>query len=88
MASLDIIKDTDRPLVLIVDDDKEVRNSLQELMLSVGLEATCFSSPRELLDASLPDRPGCLVLDVRMPGSSGLDLQLQLLGQGNAKPVI
>ncbi|MFS8113830.1 response regulator transcription factor [Rhizobium jaguaris] len=80
--------DADRPLVLIVDDDDDVRDSLQELMLSVGLDARCFSSPRELLDSELPERPGCLVLDVRMPGSSGLDLQYQLASRGNAKPII
>jgi FixJ family two-component response regulator len=78
----------DRPLVLIVDDDEEVRTALQELMLSVGLDAVCFASPRELLDSVLPDRPGCLVLDVRMPGASGLDLQHQLAAKGNLKPII
>jgi FixJ family two-component response regulator len=78
----------DRPLVLIVDDDEDVRTALQELMLSVGLDAICFTSPRELLEAELPDRPGCLVLDVRMPGASGLDLQHQLAAKGNLKPII
>jgi FixJ family two-component response regulator len=57
-------------------------------MLSVGLDAVCFASPRELLDSVLPDRPGCLVLDVRMPGASGLDLQHQLAAKGNLKPII
>ncbi|MDL2409229.1 response regulator transcription factor [Rhizobium calliandrae] len=80
--------DTDRPLVLIVDDDDDVRGSLQELMLSVGLDACCFASPRELLCSELPERPGCLVVDVRMPGLSGLDLQYQLAARGNAKPII
>jgi FixJ family two-component response regulator len=78
----------DRPLVLIVDDDEEVRTALQELMLSVGLDAICFAAPRELLDSELPYRPGCLVLDVRMPGASGLDLQHQLAAKGNPKPII
>ncbi len=78
----------DRPLVLIVDDDEEVRTALQELMESVGLDASCFASPRELLEYELPDRPGCLVLDVRMPGASGLDLQQQLAAKGNLKPII
>jgi FixJ family two-component response regulator len=67
--------DANAPLVLIVDDDDDdVRASLRELMLSVGLDAICFATPRELLDARIPERPGCLVLDVRMPGLSGLDL--------------
>ena len=76
------------PHVLIVDDDEEVRAALQELMLSVGLDATCFASTRELLDADLPRRPGCLILDVRMPGSSGLDLQNALTAKGDAPPII
>jgi FixJ family two-component response regulator len=79
---------TNSPLVLIVDDDEEVRTALQELMLSVGLDAVCFASPRELLESELPDRPGCLVLDVRMPGASGLDLQQQMAAKGNLKPII
>jgi FixJ family two-component response regulator len=78
----------DRPLVLIVDDDEEVRSALQELMESVGLDGVGFASPRELLDSELPNRPGCLVLDVRMPGASGLDLQHQLAAKGNLKPII
>jgi len=78
----------ERPLVLIVDDDADVRDSLHELLLSVGLDAAGFGSPRELLDANLPDRTGCLVLDVRMPGASGLDLQHQLAANGDAKPVV
>jgi len=78
----------DRPLVVIVDDDAAVRASLEELMLSVGIDAQGFGSTRELLEAELPERPGCLVLDVRMPGASGLDLQQHLAATGNAKPVI
>jgi FixJ family two-component response regulator len=78
----------DRPLVLIVDDDEAVRTSLGELMVSVGIDASCFGSTRELLETALPERPGCLVLDVRMPGSSGLDLQQHLAAAGNAKPIV
>jgi len=80
--------DQDRPLVVIVDDDAAVRTSIEELMLSVGIDAAGFGSTRELLEANLPERPGCLVLDVRMPGSSGLDLQQHLAAAGNAKPII
>jgi FixJ family two-component response regulator len=80
--------DQERPLVVIVDDDEAVRASLEELMLSVGIEATGFGSTRELLEADLPERPGCLVLDVRMPGSSGLDLQQHLAATGNPKPIV
>ena len=78
----------DRPLVLIVDDDEEVRFALRELLLSVGLDNRCFGSTQELLRADLPERPGCLILDVRMPGASGLDLQQHLVLNGNTRPII
>jgi FixJ family two-component response regulator len=78
----------EQPLVMIVDDDAAVREALHELILSAGMQPVCFGSTRELLDAGLLDRPGCLILDVRMPGASGLDLQLQLARRGNPKPII
>lgn len=78
----------EQPLVLIVDDDERIRTALQELLLSVGIDSACFASTRELLDSSVPDRPGCLILDVRMPGSSGLDLQNHLAVSGDARPII
>src|SRR5690606_25808580 len=74
--------------VLIVDDDAAVREGLHELILSAGLAPVCFSSTRELLESGALERPGCLVLDVRMPGASGLDLQQQLAASGNAKPIV
>ncbi|MGY8663359.1 response regulator transcription factor [Bradyrhizobium sp. UFLA05-109] len=83
-----VAEKTDRPLVLIVDDDEEIRFSLRELLLSVGIDACCFGSTQELLRADLPDRPGCLILDVRMPGASGLDLQQLLAQNGNTRPVV
>jgi len=76
------------PLVLIVDDDLAVRDGLHELMLSAGMECASFASTRELLEASVLDRPGCLILDVRMPGPSGLDLQHHLAASGNRKPIV
>lgn len=78
----------ERPLVCIVDDDLEVRTALAELLYSVGLDAEAFASSRDWLDSGLTDHPGCLVLDVRMPGSSGLDLQHHLARTGDLKPVI
>jgi FixJ family two-component response regulator len=78
----------EQPLVLIVDDDERIREALQELLLSVGIDSACFASTRELLESDLPDRPGCLILDVRMPGSSGLDLQNHLATNGDSKPII
>lgn len=82
------IADEGDALVLIVDDDEKVREGLAELMDSVGLQTACFASARELLDSALPDRPGCLVLDVRLPGLSGLDFQHHLASSGNAKPIV
>ncbi|MGN6094921.1 MAG: response regulator transcription factor [Bosea sp. (in: a-proteobacteria)] len=76
------------PLVVIVDDDASVREALCELMLSAGFEAISFSSTKALLETSALDQPGCLILDVRMPGSSGLDLQRHLTSSGNPKPII
>lgn len=78
----------EHPLVTIVDDDAAVREALQELLLSAGIRAVTFASTRELLDAGVHDGPGCLILDVRMPGTSGLDLQHQLAASGNTKPII
>jgi FixJ family two-component response regulator len=78
----------DAPLVLIVDDDEEVRFALRELLMSVGIDACSFGSTQELQRAELPDRPGCLILDVRLPGASGLDLQQHLAAKGNTRPII
>lgn len=78
----------EQPLVMIVDDDAAVREALRELLLSASMQPACFASTRELLDADVLDRPGCLILDVRLPGSSGLDLQNQLAARGNPKPII
>ncbi|MGE7418341.1 response regulator transcription factor [Methylobacterium tarhaniae] len=76
------------PLVVIVEDDEGVREGLQDLLRSVGLDAIAFGSTGDLLAAALPDRPGCLVLDVRLPGASGLDLQSRLTATGNHLPII
>lgn len=76
------------PLVVIVEDDEGVREGLQDLLRSVGLDTLALGSTRDLLDATLPDRPSCLVLDVRLPGSSGLDLQSKLVATGNRMPII
>jgi len=75
-------------VVIIVDDDAGIRASLDSLFRSVGLETRLFASPAELLGGALPDRPGCIVLDVRLPGVSGLDLQSQLVRQGIRHPII
>lgn len=74
--------------VFVVDDDDAVRNSLRLLLKSVGLPTTALASAREFLDTWHPDQPGCLVLDVRMPGMSGLELQEELNRRGAIIPVI
>ena len=76
------------PIVYIVDDDEGVRNSLRFLLKSVDLPSRALSSAREFLDSYVTDQPGCLVLDVRMPGMSGLELQQQLNLRGAVIPVI
>jgi len=67
------------PIVFIVDDDESIRKSLARLITSVGLKVETFSSANEFLKRDLYDGPACLVLDVRMPGLSGLDLQVELV---------
>lgn len=78
----------DQPLVLIVDDDDAIREGLSELLVSAGFAPAAFASIGEVLDAGVLERPGCLILDVRMPGASGLDLQLRLAESGNPKPIV
>lgn len=81
-------KPCDTPLVLIVDDDASVRAALHELLQSVGIESACFSSTQEMAGVRSLDRPGCLILDVRMPGLSGLDLQHRLAADRYVKPIV
>ncbi|MDH2384503.1 response regulator transcription factor [Bradyrhizobium sp. CER78] len=88
LGSRETRNESSQPLVIVVDDDAAVREALQELMHSAGMECTTFASTRALLDTDVLDRPGCLVLDVRMPESSGLDLQLHLTATGNSKPIV
>jgi FixJ family two-component response regulator len=78
----------ERPIVYVIDDDPSMREAVQDLIASVGLEARAFASPREFLDATRLDAPGCLVLDVRLPGSSGLNFQQELARTGVDIPVI
>lgn len=78
----------DTPLVLVVDDDPDVRESLTDMFLSIGIEAATFGSTAELMAYGLPERLSCLVLDLRLPGSSGLELQAQLAERGLHIPII
>jgi FixJ family two-component response regulator len=66
------------PIVFVIDDDRLIRDGLQSLIRSVGLRVETFASAQDFLIAKRPDAPSCLILDVRMPGLSGLDLQLKL----------
>jgi FixJ family two-component response regulator len=77
-----------QPTVFIVDDDPSVRDSLQFLLESVGLEVRTFASAQDFLDGADPEAPGCLLLDVRMPGMSGLDLQNELANADISLPII
>jgi FixJ family two-component response regulator len=76
------------PVVFVVDDDASMRDSLRRLVTSVGLNVEVFPSARAFLDARRPDGPGCLVLDVRLPGLSGLDLQQELAKTDAELPII
>jgi FixJ family two-component response regulator len=78
----------DAPVVFIVDDDANVRRSIQDLLESVALRSEAFSTPQEFLGSKRGDCPGCLVLDVRLPGMSGLDFQRALAGAGVSLPII
>lgn len=76
------------PAIYIVDDDEGVRSSLRFLLKSVGLAGHTLASANEFLETYRPNQPGCLILDVRMPGMSGLELQRQLNLKGAIIPVI
>jgi FixJ family two-component response regulator len=76
------------PTVYIVDDDNGIRSSIRVLMKSVGMPALTFSSAEEFLRGYLPAQPGCAVVDIRMPGMNGLELQQQLTERGALIPVI
>jgi FixJ family two-component response regulator len=75
-------------VVRVVDDEESVRRSLSGLLESVGLRVRTYGSAQDFLAIDSPDTPGCLVLDLHLPGMSGLDLQRQLADSGRALPVI
>ena len=80
--------DEENPSVLIVDDDREFRDSVGRLLRTVGLHTREFSSVSEFLQAELSQGPTCLVLDVRMPGRSGLELQRDLASANRQVPIV
>jgi FixJ family two-component response regulator len=77
-----------KPTVLIIDDDPELRASLERLLRSIGLDAQQFASISDFLASDLPDAPTCLVLDVRFPERSGLDLQRELAAANMQLPIV
>ena len=76
------------PAIVIIDDDASMRRALDNLFKSVGFAVELFSSPQEFLQSKRPDRPGCIVLDVRFPGRSGLDMQRDLANSATQLPII
>ncbi len=79
---------TGGPIVFVVDDDPSVRSSLKFLLSTVGLQVESFDSADAFLHKKLPDAPSCLVLDVRLPGLSGLDFQRELAARDRRIPII
>jgi len=84
----DRITDSASPCVFIIDDDASVRASIQGLLKTVDLRSEVFAATQEFLGSKLPDGPSCLVLDVRLPGVSGLDFQRDLVAAGVQIPII
>jgi FixJ family two-component response regulator len=79
---------SEAPLVHVVDDDESLRTALLRLLRAAGFEARGYGSTGEFLLEPLPDRPGCVLLDLRLPGPSGLDLQASLRRQGVPLPIV
>ena len=78
----------EEPVVLVIDDDMAMRESLTSLFASVGLRVEVFGSAPELHQSRLPNAPSCLVLDIRLPGISGLDFQVEMAKSGIHIPII
>jgi FixJ family two-component response regulator len=74
--------------VFVVDDDADVRGAMQRVLKTVGLHTEAFADAKDLLERNLPNGPSCLILDIRLPGMSGLDVQQKLIDAGTRMPVI
>jgi len=83
-----VTNQTEPELISIVDDDRSVQSALKDLMESAGLSARCFGSAEEFLEWDQRNQTACLVLDIRMPGMSGLELQAKLKAEGSLIPII
>jgi FixJ family two-component response regulator len=88
MIQLATINQKEQTIVYVIDDDPSIRDALADLLGSVGLEVRLFGSTQEFLMSDRPDVPSCLVLDIRMPGLSGLDFQREMARSSNQLPVI
>jgi len=77
-----------RPTVVVIDDDQSVREALQGLLETAALQVEVYASPREYMEGKRKDAPSCIILDVRLPGSSGLDFQRELAGAGVHTPIV
>jgi FixJ family two-component response regulator len=88
VSSIPISQSQSSPIIYIVDDDADVREGLQNLLLSVGLRSKTFSSTTALLNGKLADEVSCLILDVRLPGLSGLDFQAEVAKEQIKVPII
>src|ERR1700730_13074316 len=78
----------EQPVVFVIDDDASAREGLEDLLQSVGLSVMSFGSAQEFFESQRPDAPGCIVLDVRLPGTSGLEFQNVLIEADIGLPVI
>lgn len=76
------------PAIVVIDDDPSMRKALDNLFKSVGFDVELYASPQDFLQAQRPDRPGCIVLDVRFPGRSGLDMQREMEQAESQLPII
>ncbi|MBN9602436.1 MAG: response regulator transcription factor [Afipia felis] len=83
-----IAKSVQQPVVYVIDDDRSVRDALEDLLASVGLQVRSHASVADFLRNPISDAPGCLLLDVRMPGQSGIDFHKQMAGYGIHLPTI
>jgi FixJ family two-component response regulator len=82
------IRNEEQAVVFVIDDDADLRDGLSNLLRSVGLQVRAFGSATDFLESKLPDAPSCLVLDVRLPGLSGLDFQSELIKKNVGMPIV
>ncbi len=82
------IRAEEQAVVFVIDDDADLRDGLSNLLRTVGLQVRAFSSAKDFLESKLPDAPSCLVLDVRLPGISGLDFQSELIKKNIGLPIV